>query len=99
MVDTSGIPRAMTLIYLVAAARKDATPEQVDQLGAAVDRLKAPVAEGGASMGEVAQRVFEVMGPDWAPAEEWLVAMEAMIDKPLPRPTSSGRVGQTSEDW
>lgn len=101
-IDTSGISRAMTLIYLVAAARKDATPDQVEQLKAAADRLKVPLAEGGGQMSDVAQRVVDIMGSDWLPADEYLDAIEAMIGAKLPgrapRPVSP-RVGQTSEEW
>ena len=78
--DLSGLSRYMTLIYLVAAARKDATPEQVEQLKAATALLREP-AGPGTGAGDVAQRVVDIMGPDWMPADEWIEAIEAMTGR------------------
>lgn len=72
--SATSIGRTMTLIYLVGAARADATPEQVLELKTNVDRLREPEV----SMRDIAERVFEIMGPEWAPAGEWLAAIDAM---------------------
>lgn len=77
------IGRNMTFIYLVAAARADATPEQIVELKAAVDQLEVPLAEGGVPMGDIARQVADIMGPGWLPADKWLDAIEAMIGRRL----------------
>lgn len=64
----------MTLLYLVGAARADATPDQILELKANAERLREPEVP----MRDIAERVFEIMGPQWTPADEWLTAIDAL---------------------
>lgn len=68
--------RYLIVLALFGAARKVATPEQVEGLRGAVDLMR----DHDVPLVDVVYRVFDVMGPDWNPIDvpdhgEWLARL------------------------
>lgn len=71
------IARHMIVVLLYGAARIDATPSQLEELRKGVDLLKDPAIP----LKQVAQHVFDVMGPDWSPRADFLTQIQALSGK------------------
>lgn len=63
-INVEAMHRMLVLLALFGAARKDATPEQVDRLKAqALPMLR----DHSNPLQWVVEKVFEIMGPGWDP--------------------------------
>lgn len=70
---TGPIARHMILVLLFSAAVRDASPEQRDALTEVKDMLRT-----AAPLSEIAERVFDVMGPEWVPPEDYMRHMRSL---------------------
>lgn len=64
----------LAVLYLFAAAREDATDEQLGQLRGVAKMLADP----SVPVPDILRRVVEIRGSDWTPREKWVQAVEAL---------------------
>ncbi|MFH5231900.1 hypothetical protein [Antrihabitans spumae] len=70
-----GLGRILACVYTIAAAREDATPEQLDRLRTdVVPTVKANLKKGG-NLTLVYRAIRDVMPAGWTPTGQWATAI------------------------
>lgn len=65
----------LTVLMVFGAARADATPEQLERLR---NEALPAMRDHSVSYRDVVGLVFSIMGPRWAPDDEWLAQVQAL---------------------